>query len=83
MAVFEGARRIKLIGKIFIVFGGFVALVLWLVALSSGTMKVGPFEQLAAFMFLPLLVGGTMWIGGWILEGFAKQSDVGRQMRQP
>jgi hypothetical protein len=56
---------------------------LWLVALSSGTMKVGPFEQLAAFMFLPLLVGGTMWIGGWILEGFAKQSDVGRQMRQP
>jgi len=75
MAAFEGGRRVKL--------GGCIALVLWLVALSSGTMKVGPFEQLAAFMFLPLFVGETIWIGGWVLEGFAKQSNVGRQMRQP
>jgi hypothetical protein len=72
MAATEGARRIKQFGKLVLVLGSLCALVLWVFAEATGGAKVGPFEQLVAFLFLPLFFGGILWICGWILEGFLK-----------
>jgi hypothetical protein len=72
MAAIEGARRIKQFGKFVLALGSLCAVILWVVAEATGKTKVGPLEQLVAFLFLPLFFGGILWICGWILEGFLK-----------
>ena len=72
MAAIEGAKRIKRFGKYVLAVGSLCGIVLWVIAEATGKTKVGPFEQLVAFMFLPLFFGGVVWIFGWILEGFLK-----------
>ncbi len=72
MAAVEGARRIRQLGKFVLVVGSLCAFTLWVVAEATGKTKVGPLEQLIAFLFLPLFFGGILWLVGWILEGFLK-----------
>jgi hypothetical protein len=88
MAAHEGARRIKLIGKLFIAIGSFLGLAWWFVGHSPSGFDPGnpsgnPYGELVGLMLLPFPVGGAIWVLGWIVEGFFKQPDVGRQMRQP
>ena len=71
------ARLIKRTGQWIAWLGSLIAIV-WIVAFSSHS-AVG----VRKFFFLALFVGSVMAIVGMILERFAKQPDVGRQMRQP
>ncbi len=77
MATVEGARRIKRIGGLFATFGGAVGLGVWLFAFS------GDLSRPSILFLWPMGVGSVIALVGVILERSAKQSDVGRQMRQP
>jgi hypothetical protein len=73
MAAYEGIRRIKMLGKLF-VFGGIGSAVI-----LGGSLVVTGFTRVPLIaspgILLPLtipmiLLGGALWILGWILEGF-------------
>jgi hypothetical protein len=73
MAIHQGARRIKLVGKSLMIFGSLALLFLW----------GAPRSQSLSLTLLPFVVGGVIWVIGWIVDGFSGQPDVGRQTRQP
>lgn len=82
MAAFEGASRIKRAGKWIASFGIIVAIIG--VAVIVGTTRWVPYEILGFrplmfalviyFGYFPAFIGGTMWVAGWIVEGFAQRS---------
>jgi len=76
MASAEGAMRIKRVGKTLLL-GGLASFVLGVFeAILLGKQGALPgFQGLALlllgyFGILPMVVGGCLWIGGWIVEGF-------------
>jgi hypothetical protein len=77
MVTHEGARRVTRAGGLFAVIGGGIALAIWLFAYSGD-----PFRPSILFVW-PFGAGGVISLVGLILEKYAKQSDVGRQTRQP
>ena len=78
MNVLEGARRMQVVGKtINLTTAGFMLLgfVVSLILNATGTAAMLP-PALSGMMLIiagvwPLLLGGILWIAGWILEGFA------------
>jgi hypothetical protein len=74
MASVEGAVRIKRVGKFFL-FGGLAFVVLGAITLllhgllPTALSQLG-FLLLIYFGILPMILGGSLWAGGWILEGF-------------
>ena len=77
MATVEGARRIRRIGGLVATFGGGIGLAVWLFAFS------GDLSRPSIFFLWPIGLGSVIALVGVVLERFAKQSDVGRQLRQP
>jgi hypothetical protein len=78
MVTLDDARRITRIGRLFFGIGGGIGLVLWVVAFSR--------QVSSGYLFVfvvPMALGLLTSFAGAILERFAKQSDVGRQTRQP
>jgi hypothetical protein len=73
MAAIEGVRRIKGLGKWIIIIGSIAAVVLWVVAMLFYQPKINPVAQLIAFLLPPLILGGLIWIFGWIIEGFTME----------
>ena len=85
MNLFEGARRMQVVGKT-ITFVGIGLMLLGLLAalvlatLGTARLPVG-IEPAAGMLimvvgFWPLLFGGLLWIAGWILEGFVKPKET-------
>jgi hypothetical protein len=79
MALHEGCRRLRLAGKslgltglTLLAFGAIV----WIL-FASTDLQFGPaiFRVLASFSFymgwIATIIGGLLWLCGWILEGFA------------
>lgn len=79
MAHVEGAVRMKRLGKALIL-GGLASAVLGVITLLSLGLiyhapVLFPTRVLALIMLtylgiLPMIVGGSLWAGGWIVEGF-------------
>lgn len=55
--------------------GSAAAFVLWVVALLMGTMKVPALIQLLALVTIPIGLGGSIFVIGWIAEGFAQPAE--------
>ena len=74
----EGLRRIHLLGKRIMLFGTLAAVVFWLletfVLRGPGNTSIAPFELLI-LMIYPLLLGGTLWVIAWVVEGFLTSSS--------
>ena len=73
MAAHEGIRRIKVLGRLFVLGGIGSAVIL------GGSLLLGAFGRVepsaSSVVLLPLtvpliLVGGALWILAWVLEGF-------------
>ncbi len=78
MATHEGARRITQTGGLIARGGGFVGIVLCLVAFTGKLSYLWP-----KLFLVPVVVGSVISLVGVAMERFAKQSDVGRQTRLP
>jgi hypothetical protein len=79
MNAIEGARRMRVAGRwaILIPFGGF-ALFLCL-ALVSSLLRIGVWDGRELLHLIPLLLlaagpGAVLWLAGWILEGFVRDT---------
>jgi hypothetical protein len=88
MAHVEGAVRMKRLGKA-IILGGLASTVLGMITLLlSGLIGQHSVSYLPPVFFptslvalilvtylgiLPMIVGGSLWAGGWIVEGFLDQ----------
>ena len=81
MARVEGAVRMKRVGK-FLVFGGLTSIILSvLTQFVVHMLPIQPYHppvflpaiSAIAFFYLgifPMIAGGALWVGGWIVEGF-------------
>ena len=78
MAIHDGARGITWAGALITKTGGFVGIVLCLVAFTGKVSYFWP-----KLFLVPVVVGSVVSLVGVAMERFAKQSDVGRQTRQP
>jgi hypothetical protein len=79
MANVEGAIRMKYFGKfvflcglIFTVLGAILFLLSWL---SRAPLPIAPMAGIGLVLLvyigiLPQVIGGLVWAGGWIVEGF-------------
>jgi hypothetical protein len=65
------AKRISLLGLVVAVLGSFLMFLLWLVYLSGE--NVTP-EAVAPMVGLPLFLGAVIYVSGWVVEGFLRQS---------
>jgi len=81
MNVEEGARRMKRAGEWLVFVPTTIAVVIWAVA-AAGTLLHQRFGILfPGAMVLGVLAiylaiaGGALWLAGWIVEGFAKDTD--------
>jgi hypothetical protein len=81
MNVSKGVRRMQTAGRWMIMVpltALLVAMAVWLAkALLRADVVSSP---LPILMFVPLLaplavIGGVLWLAGWILEGFMKDAD--------
>ena len=69
MAHVEGARRVKIAGKLVALLGCTLTTLFWIPATNE--MGVGPAFGILFFWLLPsLALGGIIWIAGWMIEGF-------------
>jgi hypothetical protein len=78
MIKYEGVRRLKLLGKLFLLIGflGNVALYAtrWLLLAewsSQSSLLMFVFPWLSQFAWL----GVVAWCGGWVLEGFVSRGE--------
>jgi len=78
MAIQDGARRITQGGSLITTIGGFVGIVLCLIAFTGKLSYLWP-----KLFLVPVVVGSVISLVGVAMEKFAKQPDVGRQTRQP
>jgi hypothetical protein len=69
MARLEGARRIQLVGKWIMLIGCTLATLFWTFEVKNTSASVA-FTSLALMLVPPLLLGGIVWVVGWIIEGF-------------
>jgi hypothetical protein len=76
MATVGIARRIQRVGQLIAVIGGALGLASWLFVFK------GDLSRPILFLW-PMGLGSVIALVGLILERYAKQPDVGRQMRQP
>jgi hypothetical protein len=79
MNVSEGVRRMQSAGRWMIMVPLTALLVSIAVGLAAALLHAGS-SPLSIFMMLPLLaplavLGGVLWLAGWILEGFTKEAD--------
>jgi hypothetical protein len=74
MATVAVARRIQRVGQLVSVIGGALGLALWLFVFKGDLSRPG------ILFFWPMVLGSVIALVGWILERFAKQPDVGRQI---
>ena len=75
MALHEGCRRLRKVGRIFILFGmGLALLGTIVVGVAAGFQAVNA-APLITVLLPPILfaeiIGGALWIVGWVVEGFA------------
>jgi len=76
MNIFEGSRRMRLAGR----WLTFIPLTAFLVLIGLGEVislfRGNPRPMLGLIpISLPFLFSGVLlWLGGWIVEGFAKES---------
>jgi hypothetical protein len=68
MASQEGAHRIKTLGKLIILIGCTIVVLLWL-SLFGAHGNMGLVELLVMLM-TPATLGGLVYALGWILEGY-------------
>jgi hypothetical protein len=77
MNIQEGARRLKLAGLWLIAVPLCLGLLGWVVALFVSLLhhqfNFFPLDVIM-ILFCSLIPGGTIWLTGWIMEGFAKES---------
>jgi xanthine/uracil permease len=78
MGTHDDARRVTLAGSLITRAGGFVGIVLCLVAFTGKLSYLWP-----KLFLVPVVVGSVISLVGVAMERFAKQSDAGRQTRQP
>ncbi|MGO9231322.1 MAG: hypothetical protein ACLQKA_19200 [Bryobacteraceae bacterium] len=79
----EGARRIKRLGQAIMILGSFAVLGPWIVIEIFLPTMAGPWELLIALLAIPMLLGGTLWDLGWILEGFLSPTPHGANAAGP
>ena len=69
------------------ILGSFAALGPWIVIEIFLPPMVGPWELawelLIARLAIPMLLGGTLWVLGWILEGFLSPTPHGANAAGP
>jgi len=78
MNIAEGARRIRLAG----IWVTIVSLTLFTLFMLVYSVVVPPFDpvrfglgQLLPLLIPIALIGSTLWLLGWILDGFAKPGE--------
>jgi hypothetical protein len=81
MNIHEGARRMKLAGQwiilvpltLMLIIDG-IELMLAVIYRSTANMSAG-FVFMIPYFLVIATPGATLWLAGWIVEGFAKNSD--------
>jgi hypothetical protein len=75
MNVYEGARRMRRAGR-WIVFISLIATaLLCLLSFFAYAMNLKHGIITLAILLLPIeILGGILWLAGWIVEGFAKNT---------
>lgn len=73
MAASEGLRRVQLLAKRVAIFGPMAGL-LFCGLFFAGTGSIGLPEIFISMVF-PALVGGLIWVVGWVVQGFVS-TDV-------
>jgi hypothetical protein len=78
MVANEGVRRLKLLGRLLFL-GGFGSAMILGGAFLLGLRVIRPVPllppMLLPFTFPLMLLGGVLWVGGWVLEGFLAASE--------
>lgn len=79
MPAMEGVRRLDLVGRRIILYGGGAGLGLWLLLLlaTMGRVSLGLREGIVLVGF-PLLFGGAVRVIAWIAEGFVLPPERNR-----
>jgi hypothetical protein len=69
VARLEGARRVKMAGKMIGLLGCTLTTIFWIIATNN--MSVAAAFGVLFFWLLPsLAIGIIIWIAGWVIEGF-------------
>jgi hypothetical protein len=76
MNVMEGARRMRRAGRWMVVIPLLVTVVLGLAAFVAYALNRNPGIIGLAVPLIPIeIIGVVLWLAGWIVEGFAKDTD--------
>ena len=81
MNVEEGARRMQHAGQWLFVVPSTVVILFWVIGLTAGQLYRGfgiliPGATILAVLAIYLaIVGGVLWLAGWIVEGFARKES--------
>jgi len=70
----EGVRRLQLLAAV-IAFGG-AGLGFLCVVLAAVTSRHFVIDEMFAAIVMPMLLGGSAWLLGWVVEGFLRPDET-------
>jgi len=82
MNVVEGSRRMRRAGRWMVLIPISIFVPFLFLSEAFATLRMGDFvnwfgilQLLAPLLLIIAIPGGALWLAGWILDGFARDSD--------